>query len=638
VCDASETELEDPKDLRAEIGKCPNSTNERKNMSTKTIYKRIALVAVAALGAGVLSVVPANATAGDAVAQSLWLSSTNSTTGDTVLTAAGGDPAADKSVGMVAITSAAAANVQVAQGNGAYVLGGNTGTANALANSQLAFNIGEGAASQKSTVVVSGGTITKFSTDSHTTPGTITLNGSSTAAVASQNAVAYAIEVTPNSGATSVTVTAYSGASASETAPTNGTLSGRWVITIVSASVSGVYSAADSSAYIGTSRAAGTACSTTPTFDNLVVNESGLTACVYVDLEDGYGANLATGVLSASATNGSKVQMGGGASDAYTASISYDSANYSGATWISVLQPVANTAGSTVVTISYQGVTVATKTISWTGVAASITLDAANSASTFLASGAAAGSVPAGSKLGINYVIKDAAGNAIAHGAQPTVSDATGSMISSTTETASGAATEQVLQTASSGSGSTTMYIADSTLRGAGTYKLKITNALGASIKSPVINATVVGSVATFTASWDKATYASGDIATLTIKGLDSGGRPAADGTLLGTGTVISVNTDGFAHLTSSCETTPASSAAFVGGVKTCKFAVKNTPGSYSYSVKVATTTSQSEVVGTATVSAGTAVSNADVLKAIVSLIASINKQIAALQKALLKR
>jgi len=38
------------------------------------------------------------------------------------------------------------------------------------------------------------------------------------------------------------------------------------------------------------------------------------------------------------------------------------------------------------------------------------------------------------------------------------------------------------------------------------------------------------------------------------------------------------------------------------------------------------------------TVGAGTAVSNADVLKAIVSLIASINKQIAALQKALLRR
>jgi hypothetical protein len=39
------------------------STIERKQMSTKTTYKRIALVAVAALGFGVLSVVPSNATA-----------------------------------------------------------------------------------------------------------------------------------------------------------------------------------------------------------------------------------------------------------------------------------------------------------------------------------------------------------------------------------------------------------------------------------------------------------------------------------------------------------------------------------------------------------------------------------------------
>ena len=37
------------------------TTNERKQMSTKTNFKRIALVAVAALGLGVLSSVPSNA-------------------------------------------------------------------------------------------------------------------------------------------------------------------------------------------------------------------------------------------------------------------------------------------------------------------------------------------------------------------------------------------------------------------------------------------------------------------------------------------------------------------------------------------------------------------------------------------------
>ena len=47
---------------QADPGIVSGSTIERKQMSTKTIYKRIALVAVAALGAGVLSVAPASAT------------------------------------------------------------------------------------------------------------------------------------------------------------------------------------------------------------------------------------------------------------------------------------------------------------------------------------------------------------------------------------------------------------------------------------------------------------------------------------------------------------------------------------------------------------------------------------------------
>jgi trimeric autotransporter adhesin len=46
---------------QADPGIVSGSTIERKKMSTKTIYKRIALVAVAALGAGVLSVAPSNA-------------------------------------------------------------------------------------------------------------------------------------------------------------------------------------------------------------------------------------------------------------------------------------------------------------------------------------------------------------------------------------------------------------------------------------------------------------------------------------------------------------------------------------------------------------------------------------------------
>ena len=47
--------------LEAATGKFPVTTNERKQMSTKTNFKRISLVAVAALGMGLLTSVPSNA-------------------------------------------------------------------------------------------------------------------------------------------------------------------------------------------------------------------------------------------------------------------------------------------------------------------------------------------------------------------------------------------------------------------------------------------------------------------------------------------------------------------------------------------------------------------------------------------------
>ena len=88
--------------------------------------------------------------------------------------------------------------------------------------------------------------------------------------------------------------------------------------------------------------------------------------------------------------------------------------------------------------------------------------------------------------------------------------------------------------------------------------------------------------------------------------------------------------------------TAPSSTDLFVGGVKTYKFIVGSTEGSYQMQVDLPKFNSSATPQAAVTVAykiAGTgAVSNADVLKAIVSLIASINKQIAALQKALLKK
>ena len=74
---------------QADPGIVSGSTTERKQMSTKTIYKRIALVAVTALGAGVLSVAPAfadNPTVASGVTHSLSTSSVSVAVGATATT------------------------------------------------------------------------------------------------------------------------------------------------------------------------------------------------------------------------------------------------------------------------------------------------------------------------------------------------------------------------------------------------------------------------------------------------------------------------------------------------------------------------------------------------------------------------
>jgi len=58
---------------QADLGKVSRSTTERKSMSTKTSIKRIALVAVAALGFGMVSTVPSHA-AGSATVGSIYVS------------------------------------------------------------------------------------------------------------------------------------------------------------------------------------------------------------------------------------------------------------------------------------------------------------------------------------------------------------------------------------------------------------------------------------------------------------------------------------------------------------------------------------------------------------------------------------
>jgi hypothetical protein len=147
----------------------------------------------------------------------------------------------------------------------------------------------------------------------------------------------------------------------------------------------------------------------------------------------------------------------------------------------------------------------------------------------------------------------------------------------------------------------------------------------------------------TYTAAFDKAVYAPGSVATLTISFKDVYGAPGNAYDSVGTtaGGLISVT--GGPSATAVTIPVDGDKPYYLTGAKTYQFIVGTIEGDFSAVVSVpvvnTTNTKQTNVTVSYSVKAtSTGVSMADVLKAIVSLIASINKQIAALQKALLKK
>jgi len=118
---------------------------------------------------------------------------------------------------------------------------------------------------------------------------------------------------------------------------------------------------------------------------------------------------------------------------------------------------------------------------------------------------------------------------------------------------------------------------------------------------------------------------------TLTITAKDSAGNAVYDGATIGTHSIAVGGVTTFV--------TTATTDYFVNGVKKYKYSAGDNASGYGWTVDITSGSLQDAVTGTVQITdPSTGVSNADVLKAIVSLIASINKQIAALQKALLKK
>jgi hypothetical protein len=276
------------------------------------------------------------------------------------------------------------------------------------------------------------------------------------------------------------------------------------------------------------------------------------------------------------------------------------------------------------VVVSYNGEIVATKSYTFQGVASKIVISDVTIGSTVLGYGF------------FRYVIQDAAGNGLY--SRAIADDATANAPTAVSTISSGVVVNSST-TAADGSKS-------DAATGTNPAKFNCTDAgtttLGAKYADPANPAVSIkasfaiicgGALDTWSLSLDKASYQPGEIATLTVTGKDEDGVAVASTQALGTPAYS------FGGMTAV--TAPTTGDVFSSGIgtKTYQFSVGTTEGAFVGTFKIAgATDTAAKTVQYKIAAASGAVSNADVLKAIVSLIASINKQIAALQKALLKR
>ena len=550
-------------------------------MSTKTLRKRIALVAVTTLGAGLLSVVVAPSAS---AAVTVSVAANGATASDTqgLLTAGG-----------AAITGTAAT----------------TGTATMLITGQLAVTTNEGATT--SAVVVSGGYIASCTT----TSDAVTLSADKTTCSSDGN---------NNAGITTIIKPLAVGTplvilGKTTNSPVDWATDAMLTVTVVASSTIGAYSAADS--YFA---AMGSGTAATSNVDATYTGASGAgtySRTTVINNNAGYlgfdfkdsNANRLVGSVIGGNVSGANCLIGAGQAGTFNAA-STTTAN----SFFQISQAVANTPATCVVSVSINGVVVGTRTFTIQGQVTKVAALApvARVKATSTAANAAA----------VYVLAYDAAGNAIDN-----------VTISPVTTYYNSALTTVTSITTSPNSTSTTANSADITCVAKGAQKIKFAavNASTTTIFSDELPFFCAGGIVTYSASLDKASYTSGDIATLTITGKDSSGNLTNDYATVGTGVSI-------AGSNMTAVSALATTDLFSAGVKKYKFIVGSTEGSYSMSVDLPAyndpTTPQEAVTVAYKISGSGAVSNADVLKAIVSLIASINKQIAALQKALLKK
>ena len=572
-------------------------------MSSNTIRKRIALAAVSALTAGLFTVVSAPVANATASADDYDINSTS------LLAICSVD--ADKEIAYVPLTSP---GIEIG-----------TVAANTTPTDTAYFRItGPGVFSTAAATGTSGVTFDSPTSASMTVPGT-EANGK--------------FEVKP----TGLGVIKITYAASSTTAVVD-----QITINVVAKCASDAFSAGDSYYTIVDSDKANdnvwTATAVDTSSANVVANAG--KGYVRVELNDVYGANLATAGALISTVSGPCLV---GLAD-YDGTLSAGSgktavmSTQAEASVVIVEQETAGVGGSCIASTTWNGTLVGSKTFTMQGAPAKVTV-----------SDVTVGQ--AGTGYGYYRVtVADAAGNllpgkaisassteannaaALNAGIVTAIQDNTNAATTSTVgsgygKTASVSAT-LIANNVSGADGLTRFTCASGK---AGTAKVTVrtpidTAATGYATSDPFTVA-CGGALATWSISMDKATYQPGEIATLTVSGKDSLGAPVYTLQAL-TGLV-----QAFGGMTPV--TTPAATDLFNSGAgtKTYQYKVDTTEGAYVGTFKLTGSSETSaKTIQYKIASATPGVTNAEVLKSIVALIASINKQIQALQKLILKR
>ena len=572
-------------------------------MSNKTMKQRIALVAVSALTAGVFSVVSAPVANAAASNLAIWANAAVTATDATNNASSGG-----ASYGLLATGGSTT-----------------TQTATLLASGTLAV-YSTFSSSGNVVTTVTGGTIS-----AQTGADGVTIGGGA----AYDDDSAYGLLIKPNTGATTMTVKHYYGATAADGTTSGGTLADQIVVTIAATSAYGIVNAGETTVKYAT--AANTAGSTADDVTSANYNvESGGHVYGSIALADVYGNAVSTGgTLIATVTGGAVVDLN--ASSVATGTLATDYLAVAASTiYFKVSQGTSGAAAAFTLTISHSTAGVlATKS----GLIKGITSKAIITTPKF-------GMTSTNSADSFTVTFQDAAGNST----YPTSSNATASLISTyANATVTAAAIRQYPTAAGAvGYGNFTC----GSLSASTPIKLKFVLSTGATVESNEVKATCSGVPLAFTASLDKASYTPGSVATVTIKPLDSKGTPSNDYYTLTaynstSGSATAADQVQFVGAPGTVVTAPAQTDAPSSGVKTYQFIVGTTEGDFNMVVDVpairAANISAGGSQGKITLpysikSSSTAVTNADVLKSIVALIASINKQIQALQKLILKR